>query len=172
MKRVWAGLLLLAACDEPTVITHVGRDSSIDGSDLVAMQSGGGIPTEIFGTPFEGAEPEQLTEALRPPAGGAQGVRWRAVETGHDRHGTRMVLHFNPLGPPNPSADCKQTSPVPTGPPRAEGFEVTMSFCKGGSAEARGHMRALKVAPGDFEAYQNAMRQLLNAIFIEAGSER
>ncbi|MEM1276309.1 MAG: hypothetical protein AAGH74_07275, partial [Pseudomonadota bacterium] len=116
--------------------------------------------------------PEALLAALRPPAGSAQGVKWRPIGFGQAAHGTRMVLHFNPLGAPNPAADCRFEAEVETGPARAEGFDVTLSFCKGTRAEAHGHLKALKVAPGDLEAYSQAMRQLLNAIFNEAGSER
>ncbi|MEM9044628.1 MAG: hypothetical protein AAGC81_08015 [Pseudomonadota bacterium] len=165
-------LIFLAACDEATVITHVDRDTSIDGSDLIAMQSGGGIPTVVLGKAFQGASSDELIAGLQPPAGGSQEIAWREISPEGPRHRTWMVLHFNPLGPPNPAADCRLTDEIPTGQPRSEGFEVTMSFCKDNRAEAHGHLKALKVQSGDFDAYSNVMRQLLNAIFAEAGSER
>lgn len=173
MRKLWMGLLaLLAACDDGTVITHVGKDSSIDLSDLVVMQSDGGIPTEIHGTPFDGARPEDLANALRPPAGAAQGTRWRAVAIGSVAHGPRMILHFNPLGPPNSAADCRRTQPAETELPLSVGFSVTMTFCRDQRAEAHGFLRSSKTINGDFEEYTRVMKLLMRNIFSTAGNER
>lgn len=161
-----AALLALAGCDDATVITHVDRLQSVTESDLFAMQQGGGIPTEIHGTPFTGAAPDALAGWLQGPAG-ASAVRFRAVPVGATAHGARAVLHFNPQSPPNPAADCRRSEPARTGAPQPEGFSVTFSFCEGSDAIAHGHLKALRLPEGDFEKYQTVMRSLLLAIFRE-----
>ncbi|MBY8975592.1 hypothetical protein KHP62_07235 [Rhodobacteraceae bacterium NNCM2] len=173
MRKLWLGFLaLLAACDDGTVITHVGRNVSIDMSDLVAMQQHGGIPTEIHGTPFAGASAEELASALRPPARAAQVTRWQAVEIGSIDHGYRMILHFNPDGPPNSQMDCRLTKPAETRPPQDVGFTVNMTFCKGNTVEAHGYLQSRKTRSGDFEDYARVMKALMNNIFSNAGNDR
>ncbi|MEM9735758.1 MAG: hypothetical protein AAF908_04030 [Pseudomonadota bacterium] len=168
MKRYALALLaLLSACDDGTIITHTDRLVAISMRDLVVMTSGGGIPTEIHGTPFAGATPADLAGALRPPARASQATRWRAVEPGGRDHGTRMVLHFNPASPPNSARDCRLTAPAETGPPQETGFRVTLTFCKGEIWQATGYLQARKTEAGDWEEYTRVMRVLLAAIFIE-----
>lgn len=167
--RAMAGALLalLAGCDEPTVITHVFRLPNIHESDLVAMQGPQGIPVEMHGAPWEGAEPAALAAAMKGPAGAAQ-IRFTArAVTGPGAHGSRMVLHFNPSGPPNGARDCSLAAPAATGTPPETGFTVNMTICKGPEVEAQGFLRALETRAGDFEGYSTVMRQLLNAVFRE-----
>ncbi|MEL6477696.1 MAG: hypothetical protein AAFR17_10250 [Pseudomonadota bacterium] len=173
MKRLaFCALALLAACDDGTVISHVDKDHNIEAGDLVAMQQGGGIPTEVHGTPFQRASAEDLTRFLRPPAGGAQGIRWRAVKVGARPHGYRMVLHFNPSGPPNAADDCKRFRPAITERPQEVGFTVNLSICNGERAEAHGFLQARKTQAGDYQDYTRVMRVLMNSILSKAGNER
>lgn len=173
MKRVWMALMgLLAACDDGTVITHVDKLVSIEIRDLVAMQQGGGIRTEIHGTPFAGVSAEDLAAALRPPARASQATRWRSVPVGSVDHGYRMILHFNPDGPPNAFKDCRRTEPARTAAPQEVGFSVNMTFCKGDQWEAHGFLRARKTQGGDMQDYTRVMKTLMNNIFTAAGHER
>lgn len=173
MRRIWMGLCaLLLGCDDGTIITHVDKLVAIGMSDLIAMQRGGGIRTEIHGTPFEGASPQELATALRPPARASQAIKWRAVPVGSVQHGYRMILHFNPRGAPNAFRDCKLTEPQQTAPPQETGFTVNMTFCKGDTWEAHGFLQSRKTEAGDFEDYTRVMKALMNNIFTEAGNDR
>ena len=160
-------LALLLACDDATVITHVFKLPNIRERDLFAMQTHGGIATEVHGLPFPGATPEAVAEAMQGPQGAAA-VRFRAQEiVGPEFHGSRMVLHFNPLGAPNGPADCALTGPARTGEPTEKGFTVNMTFCRGQEVEAQGYLQAPEVAAGDHDAFARVMRQLLNVVFRE-----
>lgn len=173
MKRLLVGLcLLLTACDDGTVITHVDKLVSIELSDLVAMQVGGGIRTEVHGSPFEGASADDLTRFLRPPGGTSQATKWISVPVGSVDHGYRMVLHFNPAGPPNAFEDCRRTRPAITLPAQDVGFTVNMTFCKGKEWEAHGFLQATKTESRDYQDYTRVMRALMNNIFSSAGNER
>lgn len=160
-------LVLLAGCDEPTVITHVFRMPNIRESDLVAMQSHGGVAVEMHGAPWAGADKGGLAEVMEGPAGAAA-IRFRAQAiAGPSFHGRRMVLHFNPAGAPNSPADCALNAEATTAAPPEKGFAVNMTICEGAEVEAQGFLRALETAPGDYESYSKAMRQLLNVVFRE-----
>ncbi|MEM7506374.1 MAG: hypothetical protein AAF415_06485 [Pseudomonadota bacterium] len=173
MKRMFVGIcLLLMACDDGTVISHVDKAASIELSDLVAMQVGGGIRTEIHGTPFERTTSDDLTRFLRPPSGASQATKWRDVPVGSVDHGYRMVLHFNPSGPPNAFEDCRRKRPAITLPPMDVGFTVNMTFCKGEEWEAHGFLKATKTEARDFQDYTRVMRALMNNIFTSAGNDR
>lgn len=167
-RRLAAALLaLVAACDAPTVITHVFRLPNIRESDLVAMQGPGGIPVEIHGRPWAGADPAELAGAMTGPAGAAA-IRFKARPvTGPTAHGARVVLHFTPVGAPSGPADCARTAEAATGTPPAKGFAVNMTFCRGAEVEAQGFLRALETEPGDYAAFSTAMRQLLLVVFRE-----
>jgi hypothetical protein len=164
-------LLALAGCDdERTIITHTNRVVAISLSDLPALQQGGGVPVEIHGTPFAGVGADELASALKPPPGRSQSTRFRAIPPGHGGpgfHGDRMVLHFNAQGAPNGPQDCARTGEARTGAPRERGFTVMLTFCKGDKWQAMGFLEALDTAPGDIEAYRNAIQQLLLAIFAD-----
>lgn len=162
-----AMMAVLAGCDEPTVITHVFRLPNIRESDLVAMQGPRGIPVEMHGAPWQGADRAALAGAMKGPAGAAQ-IRFDAREvSGPGAHGTRMVLHFNPLAAPNGPADCALAAEAATAAPAPKGFAVNMTFCRGSQVEAQGFLRALETEPGDYEAFATVMRQLLVVVFRE-----
>ncbi|MEM7176347.1 MAG: hypothetical protein AAF503_01470 [Pseudomonadota bacterium] len=173
MKKLWLSFLaLLAACDDGTVITHVGKYTAISMSDLVVMQQNGGIPTEVHGTPFTGATAEKLAAAIRPPARASQATRFRAVDIGSLDHGYRVVLHFNPVGPPNSQHDCRMKEKARTNPPAPVGFSVNITFCKNDKPEAFGFLQSRKTRDGDFKDYTRVMKVLLSNIFGPAGRDR
>ncbi|MEM7059011.1 MAG: hypothetical protein AAF557_15605 [Pseudomonadota bacterium] len=159
---------ILAACDEPTVISHVDRRPNVAITDLWTAQGPDGVRTEIHGLPFKGVAPKRLAEVLRPPAS-ASNVTFNAVPVGS--HGTghawRLVLHFNPAGAPNSTVDCKRTVIAETAPQPTEGYSVNATFCKGTEWQAHGFMKVLKAEPGDLQSYSQHMQALLNVIFRE-----
>lgn len=169
MRKPWAlcALLALAACDEPTIITHVDRLKHMEQSDLIAMQDGRGIPVEFHGLPFRDGAPARLAAAMRPPSGSAQGVRFYAVEPGqgHGGHGWRLVLHFNPQGgTPNSVEDCRRSAVAGTAGVPVQGFSVNATFCQGDEWQAHGYMKVLEIADGDEDAFSRVMKQLFLAI--------
>jgi len=168
LKTLIAGLVaVLTGCDQPTIITHVFRLPNIHERDLVAMQGPQGIPVEMHGAPWEGADRAALARAMKGPAGAAQ-IRFALRDvTGPAAHGARMVLHFNPQAAPNGPADCALTAEAATGAPAPEGFSVNVTFCRGAEVEAQGFLRALETRPGDYEAFSTVMRQLLVVVFRE-----
>lgn len=166
---ILAALLLMAGCDDPTVITHVDKLSHMRVNDLWAMQDARGLPVEIHGSPFANVSDREIAEAIRPPAGSAQEVRFYSVPPG-SRQGAspwRLVLHFNAQGAPNAQADCRLVAEAPTAPPPPGRFTVNASFCEGPDWQAHGFLRALEVDDGDMAAFSAMMRQLLLAIFHE-----
>lgn len=161
---------LVAACDDGTVVSHVGRDPHVAIGDLRAMQEAGAVPVEVHGAPFANVTDADLAQALRPPSGPAQDVRFRAMPVGHwtgSRHGQRVVLHFNATTPPNAPRDCRLVERARTDPPLAVGFSVNMSLCNGDRAIAHGFLQATKAPPGDWEEYTRVMRALMLNIFRE-----
>lgn len=170
-RRSTALLLIaaLAGCDDGTVITHVDRLPHVTRADLFTLQEAGGLPVEIHGRPWDGATAEELARALKPPAGGAQDVRFQAVPPGRGRgtHGHRLVLHFNPTGAPNSVHDCQATAEMPTRAPAEIGFTVNATICAGDSWVAHGYLQARKVAPGDWAEYGRVLQTLFLAIFRE-----
>jgi hypothetical protein len=171
MRRLAAVLAMLglSACDEPTIITHVDKLDHMSVSDLWALQDGQGIPVEIHGAPFSHVTDDALAEALRPPGGSAQEVRFYAVPAGvwQGGHAWRLVLHFNPQGAPNAFHDCKLTAEVPTNPPTSLGFTVNATFCKADAWQAHGYLQALKTEDGDLEGFRNVMQALMAEVFRE-----
>lgn len=162
---------LLAGCDEPTVITHVDRLSHMTLSDLKVIQGPQGIPVEMHGVPFDGAEPARLASALRPPSGGSQEIRFHPAAPGawqQNGQKWRLVLHFNPEGNvPNAFHDCKLTDTARTASPPDHGFTVNAVFCNATEWQAHGYMKVLKLDPADEAAFTRVMRQLFVAIFQE-----
>lgn len=170
--RVSAALSLvmaLVACDDGTVITHVDKRPHMQETDLVTMQQAGGILVEIHGSPWLDATDEDLARALKPPAGGAQEVRFRAVPPGQwvQGHGHRLVLHFNPTGAPNNVHDCRAAGEMRTRAPADVGFTVNATFCTEDDWVAHGYLQATKVRAGDWDEYSRVMRNLFLAIFRE-----
>ncbi|MEM7743082.1 MAG: hypothetical protein AAF409_05165 [Pseudomonadota bacterium] len=165
-----AAVLMLAACDEPTVITHVDKQPHMEMSDLVVMQGPSGIPVEIHGLPWDGADRSALAAAIRPPAGASQGTTFSALpQGGHaGRHGWRLVLHFNPQGGvPRSDHDCKLTSDVKTNAPPDGSYAVNVTFCEGAAWQAHAYLKVLEAEPGDIDAFSAALRQTMLAIFRE-----
>ena len=167
--RAVLGLLLLAACDEPTVITHVDKRSHMRLNDLWTIQDARGVPVEVHGAPFAHVSDREIAEAIRPPGGSAQEVRFYATPPGSWQagHPWRLVLHFNPQGAPNAQADCRRLAEARTNPAPAGRFTVNASFCNGPEWQARGFLQALEVEDGDLAAFAEMMRELMLAIFHE-----
>ena len=168
-RSVIAAALLLAACDEPTVITHVDRRPGFKLGDLWAIQDARGIPVEIHGRAFSHVSDRELAEALRPPASSAQEVAFYATPPGswQGREGWRLVLHFNPQGAPNAYKDCQRVEEARTNASPSGSFTVNASFCRGERWEAHGYMQVLEIDDGDLEAFSETMRTLMMAIFRE-----
>ncbi|MEM9063622.1 MAG: hypothetical protein AAGD13_24455 [Pseudomonadota bacterium] len=164
-----AGALALAGCDEPTVISDVDRLPHMTLKDLWTMQDGRGIPVEIHGKPYRVATHRDLADAIRPPDGSAQGVTFYATPVGSwtEGHAWRMVMHFNPSGPPNAYQDCKRDSEAVTAERPETGYSVNVSFCKEDEWQAHGYLQVLKSTEGDYESYTDAIATLLSAIFRE-----
>lgn len=158
-------LCLLAACDEPTVITHVDKLSHMSQDDLRLMQGPDGIPVEMHGQPFRDATPEELAAALRPPASGPQEIRFHAVAPGTTA-GWRLVLHFNPKGNiPNAVHDCRLGAETETAGILPKGFSVNATFCKGADWQAHGFLRVLETGDTPTETLSRSLRQLFTAMF-------
>jgi len=160
----------LAACDDGTVISHVDKLPHVKEGDLVTMQEPGGLKVEIHGIPWKGATDAELAEALRPPAGSAQEVRFQAVPTGQwvEGRGHRLVLHFNPTGAPNSPHDCQATAEMRTQAPAETGFTVNATFCTQDNWVAHGYLQATTTQAGDWQEYTRVMQALLTNIFAEA----
>jgi hypothetical protein len=160
---------LLAGCDDPTVITHVGKLGHMRLSDLWAMQDARGLPVEMHGAPFAHVTDQEVAAAIRPPGGAAQEVRFHAVPPGSwkGEHAWRLVLHFNPQGPPNAPADCRLPEEARTRPPPGGSFTVNATFCNGADWQAHGYLQALSIEDGDLDAFGDMMGQLMLAIFHE-----
>lgn len=162
-------LILLAGCDEPTVISHVDKLDHMTTDQLWTMQDGRGIPVEIHGSPFHRITDREVAEVLRPPGGASQGVTFYAAPVGSwtGGHPWRVVLHFNPQGAPNSYADCKLVAEARTNARPENGFTVNVSFCKDDQWQAHGYMQVLKIEDGDTEALGDTLQQVMLAIFRE-----
>jgi len=161
--------LLLGSCDDGTVISHVDKLSHMTTGDLVTMQENGALRVEIHGIPWKGATDTELAEALRPPAGEAQDVRFQAVPAGQwvNGRGHRLVLHFNSTGAPNSQRDCQATAEIRTRAPSDTGFTVNATFCTKDGWLAHGYLQAPKTEAGDWAEYTRVMQLLLTSIFAE-----
>ena len=167
--RILSAALLLAACDEPTVITHVDKLSHMRLNDLWTMQDERGLPVEIHGAPFAHVGDREIAAAIRPPGAAAQEVRFHAVPPGgwQGRHPWRLVLHFNAQGAPNARADCRLLAEAQTDAPPPGRFTVNATFCNGPDWQAHGYLRALAVEDGDMAAFSEMMRELMLVILHE-----
>lgn len=166
MRRFWLAPLVLAACDQPlTIITHVDRIPSFHASQLPVM-GGAAFPVEVHGAPLEGITAAEAVGLLKVPQGMAQETRFAIVPPGAGTQ-FRLVLHFNPSGPPNGYHDCRHTAPATTRPPAAVGFTVNATFCEGEKWLAHGYMRVPEIAPEEREDFTGALRQLLFVMLRE-----
>lgn len=164
-------MFVLSGCDDPTIITHVDRLSHMSMDSLLVIQHDGAIAVEIHGDPFPGASQHQIAGALRPPAGGPQGIRFRAVGPGDwaPHRNWRIVLHFNPEGPPHSQHDCKRREEAETAPRPDKGYSVNFTICKGEAWQAHGFLQAPEAAQDDLGAFSDHMGQLMLAIFPKNG---
>jgi hypothetical protein len=167
--RALAPILILAACDDPTIITHVDKLSHMRLNDLLTMQDAGAVPVEIHGDPFQGASRGRIAGSMRPPSGGPQGIRFQAVGPGAwaPHRDWRIVLHFNPNGPPNSQQDCKRRTEADTAPRPNTGYSVNFTICKGEAWQAHGFLQAPDTGQDDLEVFSDHMVQLMMAIFAE-----
>jgi len=156
-------LAALAGCDDGTVITRVTNFIG-EGRDYVIPFAAGGLPTEIHGAPFAGLAADEVAAKLRLPPSFPAGVRFRAVAPGAETAG-RLVLAFNPEGPPNGMALCAPPAPPRLAPPRETGFAVTATLCNGERVLTTGHLEAPKTRADDPQAFSHAMTRLFAAMF-------
>jgi len=158
-----AALGALAGCDDGTVITRVTNFTG-GGRDYVIPFAAGGLPTEIHGAPFAGVTADEVAAKLRLPPRFPAAIRFRAVAPGAGVAG-RLVLAFNPEGPPNGMALCAPAAPKRLAPPRAVGFAVTATLCNGERVLTTGHLEAPKTRADDPQAFSHAMTRLFTALF-------
>ena len=149
---------LLSGCEDRTVVTRIDKRFDDSRSYIVPMAAGG-LPVEAIGAPFDGVTVEEIASRLRMPGSWPADIRFRPSQGERGR----LVLAFNPSGPPNGRALCSGARPEPL-PPRAEGFVVTASFCNGDTLIATGHMEALNTRADDPEAFRRVMTSLLQQI--------
>jgi hypothetical protein len=145
---------LLSGCEDRTVVTRVDKRFDDTRSYIVPMAAGG-LPVEVIGAPFDGLTAEEIVARLRMPGSWPADIRFRPAQGERGR----LVLAFNPSGPPNGRALCSGARPAPL-PARAEGFVVTASFCNGDTLVATGHMEALNTRAEDPEAFRRVMTSL------------
>lgn len=162
--------LFIAACDDGTIITHVDKLSHVGAGDLVVMQEADGLRVEVHGIPWKGATDAELASRLKAPSGQAQEVRFQAVPPGQwvNGRGHRLVLHFNPNGPPNSQHDCRATAEIRTGAPQEVGFTVNATFCTQDKWIAHGYLQATKTEAGDWAEYTRVMEALFLNILAES----
>lgn len=153
----------LAACDDGGwTITRVDKREPITLGTLWTLQDGQGLPVEIHGRPWRTTDIE-IAEAIRPPAGTSQETVFYARPPGAwvGGVGHRMVLHFNPNGPPNAYHDCGYVTETQTRAPTETGFSVMVSLCKANAWSAQAFLEAPKVASGDMAAFTKLMQNVL-----------
>lgn len=163
LSALLAALAALAGCDDGAVITRVTNFVG-GGRDYVVPLAAGGLPAEIHGAPFAGVSAEEVAARLRLPPSFPAGIRFRAVAPDAGAVG-RMVLAFNPEGPPNGTALCKIAAPLRHAPPREIGFAVTATLCNGERVLTTAHLEASKTRADDPEAFAHAMTRLFAAMF-------
>ncbi len=165
--RILALAALVGGCDDPTVISHVDRLDGVEIDDLWTMQDSRGIPVEIHGAPFAHTTDRDLAAALRPPVTSAGELTFYAAAVGSWKggHPWRVVLHFNPQGPPNAHADCRLEAEARTARLPETGFTVNASICRGAEWQAHGYLSVAEIEGGDLDAFGQHMRSLMLAIF-------
>lgn len=159
--QVVGGLLglIVAACDDGTVITRVAR---FPGYDLSLITARGTVPTVVHGTPLRGMTEGEVVASLRMPGGYPQGVRFVpvAADDADAFEGHRLVLVFNRSDAPDPHRDCRARRPLPTAAPGAEGFTLTMTLCGRDRPFATAHMEARRTRAGDAAGFGQVMVRL------------
>lgn len=163
--RLIGGLvgLVVAACDDGTVITRVAQ---FPGYDISLITSRGVVPTAVHGLPLQGMTADGVVAALRMPGGYSQSVRFVpvAVDDAEAREGHRLVLVFNRTDSPDPHRDCRAAAPLPTRAPGEEGFTVTMTLCGRDRPFATAHMEARRTRADDTAGFSQVMVRLLQQL--------
>lgn len=160
----------LAGCED-TGVSNVSRREMITATELARMQAqSGAILIEIHGVPWPGAGPDAVAGTLRMPDGPGREVRFITVPPGQGLigDGTRLVLHFNPLGAPDWARDCRAQSEIETAPPGDRGFTVNATFCRGADWVTHASFDAGDVGHDDWLAYYLRMQDLLGVMFPDA----
>ncbi|MDH3667413.1 MAG: hypothetical protein OEN23_10840 [Paracoccaceae bacterium] len=153
----------LTACEE---FQGVQRRQWITPEFLMQYQDAGGLLVERHGLPWPSATPEETVATLRMPEGAARDLRFREISPGQiliDR-GERLVLHFNPVGPIDATANCQANEPLETGQ-GGDGFVVSVTFCKGDIWLVHATFDADDVAERDWLAYYLRMQELFGIMF-------
>jgi hypothetical protein len=171
---IWRYLAMLAligtvaGCDDATV-SGTERRTFLKAAGLLALQEASGLLVEIHGAPWPDATPEQIASTLRMPDGAGKAVRFRDISPGEwvVGDGTRLVLHFNPIGAPDSVADCRAKEKLKTTPPATMGFTVNATFCQKGEWLIHGFLKARAVGRDDWFGYTMVMRKLLGKLFPE-----
>lgn len=161
------GVLVAAGCDEPATISHVDRMPNMVLDELWKIQDPRGIPVEIHGSPFHRISDADLVAALKVPAGAPQDITFYVIPAGSAETGYpwRLILHFNPQGPPNAARDCALTSEARTNARPDQAFAMNAVFCKGKLWQAHGHLEVHDIADGDRETFTRHFQSLISAIF-------
>ncbi len=157
----------LSACDEPAVISKVDRRPDLVLKDLWRLQDDRGIPVEIHGTPFRRITDADLTAALKVPPEAPQEITFYLTPTGGAEQPWRIVLHFNPQGPPNASRDCGFTRETRTNALPEKGFSMHFVICKGREWKAHAFLEVTEIEEGDLAAFQRHVQSMTSAIFHE-----
>ena len=165
---VIAMLLPLAACDEePATITLADRRSDLVADDLWKLQDARGIPVEIHGAPFRRVSDADLAGAMKVPAQIQQDISFYATPTGGAGHAWRIVLHFNPQGPPNASRDCSFNQETPTNALPDRGFAMHFVICQRDDWKAHAFLEVRDIEDGDLAAFQRHIQNVISEIFRE-----
>lgn len=160
---------LLAGCDEPATISSLDRYPDMVLEELWKIQGPRGLPVEIHGTPFHRITDADLTAALKLPEAAPQDITFYPIPAGSAETGYpwRLILHFNPQGPPNATRDCAFTQEARTNALPAQGFSMNLVFCKEKLWRAHGFLKVHEIEDGDRAAFSKHFKDLLTAIFAK-----
>ena len=161
-------LIALAGCgDAEPEITLVERKKQFVVDQLWTWKDSRGLPVEIHGTPFTRTSDHALATALLQPNRETGDLSFYAAPTGSwtRGHSSRLVLHFNPQGDPDPYNDCKLRSEASTNPRPETGLTVHVTFCRQDKWLAHANLVAPNIADGDLKAFGEIMQKLMLKIF-------
>lgn len=158
---------MLAGC-EKSDISDLGRREMTSVQTLLKLQqSHGAVLVEIYGAPWEGADPAEIAGTLRMPKGPGRNIRFQPVTPGQGLvgDGARLVMLFNPTGKPDDARACGEGKGIAIGPPDGNGFVVHAIFCHGKDWIVKATLDASDVAKDDWLTYYLRMKKLLAAMF-------
>lgn len=154
-----AMVILLGACAQQNVITHVNQRPIFQPSLISYAARDGAVPLEIFGTPPAGMTAQEIAQGVHLP-GRTEGVRLiTGKETGHatpdtpvaliqDRlqamigtggHNFRIVLVFDPHFQTLPDRTCEAADKISAS--SGQDTRVMAAFCIGPHLAASGQVR-------------------------------